>query len=107
LKDLLNNSISDRRISFDSIGRPVYVNGLRIFETDAITADTMVVVDSRQLLIGKRKDMTLEIGYNGNDLTEGQKTIVIKVRVAFAVRDALGVVYSATVDTDWNALVKV
>lgn len=107
LKDLFNNSISDRRITFDTLGRPVFVSGLRIFESTGITADTMFVVDSKQLLIGKRKDMTLEIGYNGTDLSEGQKTVVVKVRVAFAVRDAAAVVYSAAVDTDWNALVKV
>jgi outer membrane murein-binding lipoprotein Lpp len=107
LKDLLNNSISDRRITFDSLGRPVYVNGLRIFESTGITADTMAVVDSKQLIIGKRKDMTLEILYNGTDATEGQKTVVVKVRIAFAVRDKAAVVYSDSVDTDWNALVKV
>jgi len=107
LKDLLNNSISDRRITFDTLGRPVYVSGLRIFESTGITADTMFVGDSKQVLIGKRKEMTLEIGYNGTDLTEGQKTVVVKIRVAFAVRDKAAIVYSATVDTDWNALVKV
>jgi hypothetical protein len=107
LKDLLNNSISDRRITFDTLGRPVYVSGLRIFESTGITADTMFVGDSKQVLIGKRKDMTLEIGYNGTDLSEGQKTVVVKIRVAFAVRDKAAIVYSAAVDTDWNALVKV
>jgi len=107
LKDLFNNSISDRRITFDTLGRPVFVSGLRIFESTGITADTMFVAAQPQLLIGKRKEMTLEIGYNGTDFTEGQKTVVVKVRVAFAVRDAAAVVYSAAVDTDWNALVKV
>ena len=107
LKDLLNNSISDRRITFDALGRPVYVSGLRIYESTGIAANTMFVADSKVLLIGKRKDMTLEIGYNGTDLSEGQKTVVVKIRVAFAVRDKAGVVYSADVNTDWNALVKV
>lgn len=59
------------------------------------------------MLIGKGKEMTMEIGYNGTDLTEGQKTVVFKTRVAFAVRDKLGVIYSAAVNTDWNALVAV
>jgi len=51
-------------------------------------------LDSSKTVIGKRKDMTLEIGYNGTDFTEGQKTVMIKVRVAFAVRDKAGVIYS-------------
>ena len=107
LKDLLNNSISDRRISFDALGRPVFVQGLRIFKSTGITANTMAVVDSSQLIIGKRKEMTMEIGHNAADLTEGQKTVVVKVRVAFAVRDKAGVIYSDDVDIDWNALVSV
>ena len=107
LKDLLNNSVSDRRVSFDNIGRPVFVNGLRIFESTGITADTMAVVDTKQLIIGKRKEMTLEILYNGTDATEGQKTVIVKVRIAFAVRDKAAVIYSDSVDTDWNALINV
>jgi len=107
LKDLLNNSVSDRRVSFDNIGRPVFVNGLRIFESTGITADTMAVVDTKQLIIGKRKEMTLEILYNGTDATEGQKTVIVKVRIAFAVRDKAAVIYSDSVDTDWNALIYV
>jgi hypothetical protein len=107
LKDLLNNSISDRRVSFDTIGRPTFVNGLKIFESTGITADTMAVVDSKQLIIGKRKEMTLEILYNGNDATEGQKTVVVKVRIAFAVRNKAAVVYSAAVATDTDALIAV
>jgi len=107
LKDLLNNSISDRRISFDSLGRPVFVQGLRIFKTTGIAANTMAVVDTKQLIIGKRKEMTIEIAYNGTDLTEGQKTVIVKVRVAFAVRDKAAIIYSDDVDTDWNALASV
>jgi hypothetical protein len=107
LKDLLNNSISDRRITFDALGRPVYVDGLRIYESTGITADTMFVGDSKQLSIGERKGMTMEIGYNGTDLSEGQKTVVFKNRIAFAVRDKAAIVYSSAVNTDWNALIKV
>jgi len=107
LKDLLNNSISDRRISFDSLGRPVFVAGLRIYESTGITADTMCVGDSKQLIIGERKGMTMEIGYNGTDLSEGQKTVIFKNRIAFAVRDKAAIVYSDAVDTDWNALIMV
>ena len=37
--------------------------------------------------------MTMEIGYNGTDFTEGQKTVVLKTRLAFAVRDEAAVIY--------------
>jgi hypothetical protein len=92
-KDQVDNSITDRRVVFNVIGEPVAVCGLRIIKSTAITADTLAVVDSKQLMIGKKKDMTMEIGYNAADFTEGQKTVVLKVRLAFGVRDPLAVIY--------------
>jgi len=100
LKDAMENSIADRRIAFDVIGNPVSVCGLAVKKSTAVTADTMAVVDSRKLWIGVRKDMTMEIGYNGADLTEGQKTVVVKTRVAFGVRDKAAVIYSDSIETD-------
>lgn len=92
-KDQLDNSIADRRVAFSVLGEPVAVCGMRIIKSSAITADTLAVVDSQQLMIGKKKDMTMEIGYNAADFTEGQKTVVLKVRLAFGVRDPLAVTY--------------
>jgi hypothetical protein len=82
IKDQLDNSIMDRRIRFDDMGNPVAIAGMRI-------------VAATELLIGKRREMTMEIGYNGTDLTEGQKTVVINIRIAFAVRDKAAVIYSS------------
>jgi len=67
----------------------------------------MVVLDSKQLMIGKRRDMTLEIGYNASDFTEGQKTVMIKVRLAFGVRDKAAVIYCSDIDTDVAAITAV
>jgi hypothetical protein len=64
----------------------------------------LAVVDQAQLMIGIRKDMTMEIGYNSTDLTEGQKTVVIKVRNAFGVRDKAAVIYSDDISTDVTAI---
>ena len=100
LKNDISDSVLDRRIVFNSIGVPVAIMGLMIKTSTSITADTLAVVDSRQLMIGVRKDMTMEIGYNGTDFTEGQKTVVIKTRVAFGVRDALAVIYSSGIAAD-------
>jgi len=96
-KDEINNSITDRRVVFSVTGEPIMVAGMRIIKSTAIAADASVVLDSKQLMIGKRKDMTMEIGYNGTDLTEGQKTVVIKIRLAFGVRDKASVIYCAGV----------
>jgi hypothetical protein len=98
LRDLNENSVQDRRVQWDSIGNPVFICGLRIINTDAQTADTLSVLDNKLPWIGKRKDMSMEIGYNGTDLTEGQKTVVIKVRNAFGVRDNAGIIYSSGIE---------
>jgi len=95
LKDGLDNSILDRRVRFDALGNPVAIAGLNIKASTTITEDTAIVLDSKQVVIGKRREMTLEIGYNGTDFTEGQKTVVINVRVSFAVRDKAAVIYSS------------
>ena len=95
IKDQLDNSIMDRRIRFDDMGNPVAIAGMRIISATDMVEDTGVVLSSSQLIIGKRREMTMEIGYNGTDLTEGQKTVVINIRVAFAVRDKAGVIYSS------------
>jgi predicted nucleic acid-binding protein len=97
-KDQLDNSITDRRVVYSVTGEPTMVAGMRIISSTAIEANTVVVLDSKQLMIGKRKDMTMEIGYNGTDLTEGQKTVVIKIRLAFGVRDKAAVIYCADLD---------
>ena len=98
IKDQLDNSIMDRRIRFDDMGNPVAIAGMRIISATDMVEDTGVVLSSAQLIIGKRREMTMEIGYNGTDLTEGQKTVVINIRVAFAVRDKAGVIYSSGLD---------
>lgn len=103
-KDQLDNSKLDRRVVFSVIGEPTMVCGMRIINTNAITADTLAVLDSKQLIIGKRRDMTMEIGYNAADLTEGQKTVVIKIRLAFGVRDPLAVIYCDGLDAAVSAI---
>jgi len=94
LKDQMDNSIMDRRVKFDNFGNPVAIAGLRVMASDSITQDQAIVLDSKQVLIGKRREMEMKIGYNGTDLTEGQQTVVINVRVAFAVRDKAAIIYS-------------
>jgi len=98
IKDQLDNSIMDRRIRFDNMGNPVAIAGMRIVAATDMVEGTGVVLSSAQLLIGKRREMTMEIGYNGTDFTEGQKTVVINIRIAFAVRDKAAVIYSDGLD---------
>lgn len=106
LRDADENSVFDRRVVWDSIGNPVFICGLRVIVSSDQTADTLCVLDNQLTWIGKRKDMTMEMGLNGTDLTQGQKTIVIKVRNAFGVRDKAGIIYSDAIETDVAAINK-
>jgi nitrogen regulatory protein PII-like uncharacterized protein len=96
-KDQMDNSKVDRRVSFNAIGEPVAICGMRIQECSDLAAGATFVASSKLPWIGKRKDMTFEIGYDGTDFTEGQKTAKFKMRLAFGVRDKAGVIYCADI----------
>lgn len=104
LKNTDEDSVTDRRVRWDALGVPTFVMGMRIIPSTEQTVNTLAVIDQKQLIIGNRKDMTMEIGYNGTDLTEGQKTVVIKIRLAFGIRDITGVIYSDDIATDVAAI---
>lgn len=99
IKNQLDDSITDRRIRFDALGNPAFICGLRVIVNTDLADNTAIVLDTMQTLLGKRREMTMTIGYNGTDLTEGQKTVVLNVRVAFAVRDKAAVIYSSDLST--------
>jgi hypothetical protein len=97
-KDQLDNSKVDRRVAFDALGEPVAICGMMIRRNTNLAADAAIVLSNKMVQIGDRKQMTLEVGYDGNDFTEGWKTVRINVRLAFAVRDALAVIYCSDLD---------
>jgi hypothetical protein len=107
LKDQLDNSIMDRRVTYNNMGDVVSICGLAVIRNNAITADTCFVGDSKQYQIGLRKGMSLEIGLNAADFTEFQKTVRLSVRLAFGVRDKAAFQYSAAMATDVNTLATV
>lgn len=94
-KNNFADSKVDRRVQFDSIGNPVAISGMRIVQNAVLPANSALVYDNSLPWIGRRRDMTMTLGYNGTDLTEGQRTLVINIRVAFGVRDPLGIIYSS------------
>jgi hypothetical protein len=103
-KDQLDNSKTDRRITFDALGEPLAICGLMIRRNTNQTVNTISVLARDMIQIGDRKQMTLEVGYDGNDFTEGWKTVRINVRLAFAVRDPLAVIYCSDLDAAVSAI---
>jgi hypothetical protein len=97
-KDQLDNSRIDRRVAFDALGEPIAICGMLIERNANQTADSVTVLDRNQVQIGDRMQMTLEVGYDGNDFTEGYKTVRINTRLAFGVRDPLAVIYCSGLD---------
>jgi len=106
-KDQLDNSKIDRRVVFDILGNPIAIGGLIIRKNSKQTVNTLTVVARKELQIGDRKAMTMEVGLDGNDFTEGYKTVRINVRLAFAVRDPLAVVYCDDLDQGVDDITKV
>jgi len=104
LKNAMADSVQDRRIVFGAFGEPISIDGLTILKNTNVGADAVAVGKLSTQLLGIRKDMTMEIGYNGTDFVEGQKTVVIKTRVAFGVRDALATIYTATATADISSI---
>lgn len=104
LKNAIDDSVADRRVVFGAFGEPISVCGLTILKNTNIGADAVAVGNLSKLLLGIRKDMTMEIGYNGTDFVEGQKTVVIKTRVAFGVEDALATIYTSQAAADIDSI---
>lgn len=105
-KNTFEDSKSDKRVVYGPTGEPTYIDGLRIIKARQIPKNQFVVLDNSQPWIGRRQDMTMELGYNGTDLTEGQKTLVIKIRIAFGVRDKAAVIWCSDVTTAVTAITK-
>lgn len=103
-KNTMEDSKTDKRVVYGANGEPTFVCGLAVIKNAVMDNDTLCVFDNRQPWIGVRKDITMEIGYNGTDLTEGQKTIVLKCRIAFGVRNKLGVIYVSGIAAAVTAL---
>lgn len=105
-KNSFDDSKTDRRVTYDTLGQPTAVCGLRIVQSNDIGVDAVLVLDNKQPWIGRRKDLTMEIGYNGTDLVEGQKTVIMKIRIAFGVRDKAAIIYCADAPTAIANLLK-
>lgn len=103
-RNSFDDSKNDRRVTYDTLGQPAAICGLRIIKSTDIALDDALVLDNMLPWIGVRKGITMEIGYNGTDFEEGQKTVMFKVRLAFGVRDKAGVIYVNGVQAAVDAL---
>ena len=94
LKDQLDNSISDRRVRFDTMGNPVNIAGCIIKATTDMPADQCVVGMNVKNQLGVRKNMEFQIGLSGDNFRDGERTARISIRIAYAVRDKAAFIWS-------------
>lgn len=83
-KDANENYIIPPFVSRDG----TQVAGLVVLEENAITADTLVVGDSRYARIYERKGIEITRGLVNAQFTEDMETLKVRTRLAFLIRDA-------------------
>jgi hypothetical protein len=99
-KDAIGNSLMDRSVIFDNLGRLVSIKGCLVFKTKKITAGTCAVFSNEAAEIGLRKGISAIIGLDSDDLTNGMRTIVISIRAAFGVGKPSSIIYCSNITTD-------
>jgi len=99
-KDEIGNSVTDRNVVFDTFGNVVSIWGLTVIQNKNQTVDRVTVMWNEAAEIGMLEDITFEIGTNGNDLTEGMRTIVFWMRAAFGVGKPGAIFLSSNPDSD-------
>jgi HK97 family phage major capsid protein len=104
LKDEDKNYLQSRGLIFDKNGNLIRVSGLFVAKTKQIAVNECIVMWSDAVEIGLREDVTVEIGLDGNDFTEGMRTIMFEFRAAFGGSKPAAVIYCDDITTDLEVL---
>jgi HK97 family phage major capsid protein len=99
-KDELGNSVQNRNIIFDNNGNVVSIWGLMVRTTKKQTTGRVTVMWDQAVEIGILEDVTMEIGTDGNDFSEGYRTIMFTMRAAFGVGKPGAIFLSSDPDGD-------
>jgi HK97 family phage major capsid protein len=99
-KDELGNSVQNRNIIFDNNGNVVSIWGLMVRTTKKQTTGRVTVMWDQAVEIGILEDVTMEIGTDGNDFSEGYRTIIFNMRAAFGVGKPGAIFLSVDPDGD-------
>jgi hypothetical protein len=102
--DLLGNSANNRNVKYDDNGNVTSIWGLTVISTKKQSVDQVTVMWNEAAEIGIREDVMFEIGLDGNDLTEGMRTIVFWMRAAFGVGKPGAIFLSTDPTNDIDAL---
>jgi HK97 family phage major capsid protein len=84
-KNQLDDSLTDRNVVFDSMGNVVSIWGLAIKLNKKQTINRVTVLWEQAAEIGVLEDVSMEMGTDGNDFSEGYRTLMFVMRAAFGV----------------------
>lgn len=93
LKDLNENSLFNRTVKYDVNGNLSFIKGLKVISSKQMGTNTVFVGSSEAAKIGVRRDMSMVIGLDSDDLTKRMRTVVFGMRAAFGVRQAGAMIY--------------
>lgn len=105
-KNELNDSKTDRNIVFDSMGNVVSIWGLMIKLTKLQTVNRVTVCWDEAAEIGILEDVSMEMGTDGNDFSEGYRTLMFVLRAAFGVSKPGAIFVSIDPDGDIDKITK-
>lgn len=97
-KDLNNNNIADRRLSFDNMGQLIAVCGLAIFKNKELATNKAVVMWNEACKVGIRQEIEFEMGIENDDITNRMRTIAIVARMTNGIRKAAAIIYCDDLD---------
>lgn len=101
VKNALGDSVTLRKAIFDNTGKLVRVCGLIPMRNKKMTSNQFVMYNyNNSAEIGVRKDIEMQIGYDGNGFKKRIVTIRFVVRVAFGVAKASSIIYSSDITAD-------
>jgi len=112
LKDADNNYLKSLGVVFDANGNISRVGGLAVIDNSNVPytaggAKYAIAVNPMESAeIGLRKDVTMEIGWENDDLGKCMVTIIFYARIAFGIKDTNTIIVSDDVDADIAVLDK-
>jgi HK97 family phage major capsid protein len=103
-KNALDDSKTDRNVVFDSMGNVISIWGLAIKLNKLQTVNRVTVLWDQAAEIGILEDVSMEMGTDGNDFSEGYRTLMFVLRAAFGVSKPGAIFVSTDPTADIQAI---
>jgi len=99
IRDKNDNNVADRRMSFGTDGQLARVSGLAVRET-RLLPDTYLVSVTNMNRIGVRKNLTVNVGFNADDLSKRRLSTVWTILWAYGSQNVNSNIWTSSIDAD-------